>query len=145
MVNERLGRDLKITGTAGWFATTQGDLALNDFEDIGTVDDVAVVDQALKQRLNTRKGDLWAHPEYGNPIFDILSELMSDDWYMQAVAVLKDCINDEPRADCINVSYSSTPEKRSVEFTIQYRVVADGRTSNLTWDYAPEGGLEDSV
>ncbi len=144
MINKRLGIDLKITGNAGWFSTTQGDLAVNDFADIGIVDDVAVVDQALKQRLNTQKGELWAHPEYGNPVFDILSELMSNDWYMQAVAGLKECINDEPRAECVNISYDSTPQERRVEFTIRYKIVGDGRQGNLIWDYAPEA-VEASV
>lgn len=139
MINKRLGIDLKITGNAGWFSTTQGDLTVNDFEDISIVDDVAVVDQALKQRLNTRKGELWAHPEYGNPVFDILSELMSNDWYMQAVAGLKECINDEPRAECVNISYDSTPQDRRVEFTIRYKIVGDGRQGNLIWEYASEG------
>lgn len=144
MINKKLGTDLKITGTAGWFTTTHGDLAVNDFSDIGTVYDLAVVDQALKQRLNTRKGDLWAHPEYGNPVFDILSDLMTQEWYMQAVALLKECIDDEPRAECVNISYTSTPQERSVVFTIQYKIVGDGRQSNLNWAYAPEA-VESSV
>lgn len=144
MINERLGRDLKISGTAGWLSTAQGDLAINDFADISTVNDIAVVDQALKQRLNTRKGELWAHPGYGNPVFDILSELMSQDWYMQAVAALKKCINDEPRAECVDVSYTSVPQERRVEFTLQYRIVGDGRQGNLIWQYTPEA-VEDSV
>ena len=144
MVNKRLGKDFKITGTSGWFTTLQGDLVINSFSDIDTVDDVAVVDQALKQRLNTRKGGLWSHPDYGNPVFDIVSELMSREWYMQAVADVMDCINEEPRAECIDVSFTSTPQNRSVEFVIEYRIVGDGRRRNLNWEYAPEA-VESSV
>lgn len=144
MINRRLGIDIKISGTDGWTDTAEGDLTVSAFDDIAMVNDIAVVDQALKKRLNTRKGELWAHPDYGNPVFDILSELMSAEWYVEAVACLVECINEEPRAECVNVTYSSTPEERRVEFTIKYRILSDNRTANLNWEYNPEA-VESSV
>lgn len=137
MVNEKLGVDLKITDTDNWLSPESGGLVVTASGDAATIDDAALVDQALRVRLNTRKGELWAHPEYGNPVYDILSELMTPDWFARAVAGLTDCINDESRANCVGVTYSAVPQERRVEFAIRYRIV-DGRQNNLIWNYATE-------
>lgn len=140
MVNERLGRDLRITDTDNWLNPESGGLVLSDHGDADTIDDAALVDQALRLRLNTRKGELWAHPDYGNPVYDILSDLMTDEWFARAISGLTDCINDEPRASCTGVTYTAVPQERRVEFTIQYKIV-DGRQGNLIWNYAAEEAI----
>lgn len=142
MKNKKLGVDIKITGANEWLAPDSGGIVLAGTGDMATVDDLALVDQALKLRLNTRRGELWAHPDYGNPVFDILSDLMSDAWLANAVNGLTVCINDEPRAECVSVSYEATPQDRRVTFTIRYRVI-DGREASLIWNYASEEAIGD--
>jgi phage baseplate assembly protein W len=144
MANQALGIDIALSGILQWTDAATGDLQTTSGADLTTVDDITVVKQALVKRLNTRKGDLWAHPEYGCDIWDILSEPMSDTWYLEAVATIKECINDEPRARVISVSYTSIPQDRQVTFTISYQIVDDGRQDNLIWDYASEA-VTDSV
>lgn len=140
MKNKKLGVDIKINGANEWLTPDSGGIVLAGTGDMAVVDDIALVDQALKLRLNTRKGELWAHPSYGNPVFDILSDLMSEDWLANAVNGLTDCINDEPRAECLGVSYKAVPQERRVEFTVQYRVI-DGREKSLVWNYASEEAI----
>lgn len=141
MKNKNLGVDIRITGANDWLTPESGGIVLAATGDMETVDDVDLVDQALKLRLNTRKGELWAHPAYGNPVFDILSDLMSPEWFSHAVDGLTECINDEPRAQCVDVSYEAVPQERRVAFTIQYRIV-DGREGSLVWSYASEEAIE---
>lgn len=144
MANKALGIDITLSGSLHWTDAATGDIQTTQSNDLSIIDDLMVVKQALLKRLSTRKGELWAHPDYGCGIWDILSELMSDTWYAEAVATIKECINDEPRAKVISVSYSSTPQDRQVIFTISYQIVDDGRQDNLVWDYAPEA-VTDSV
>ena len=142
-VNQALGIDIALSGVSQW-TDSSGDLSVSTTNDLQTVNDLTVVRQAFIKRLNTRKGELWAHPEYGCGIWDILSELMSDTWYGQAVATVTECINDDPRAQVLSVTYEAVPQERQVTFTITYQILSDGRQDNLVWTYAPEA-VTDSV
>lgn len=138
MANAALGVDIALDGSLSWQAAEGNDMKTTDTNDIALVDDLDVVRQALFKRLNTRKGDLWAHPDYGCGIWDILSDLMTDTWYKEAVSTIQECINDDPRAQVVSVTYSAVPQNRQVAFTITYRIISDGRQDNLVWNYAPE-------
>lgn len=142
-VNQALGVDIALSGTSQW-TDSSGDISVSTTNDLQTVDDITVVRQALIKRLNTRRGVLWAHPKYGCEIWDILSELMSDTWYRQAVATVTECINDDPRTQVVSVVYEGVPQERRVTFTITYQILSDGRQDNLVWTYAPEA-VTDSV
>ena len=65
---------------------------------------------------------------------------MTTEWFARAVAALTDCINDEPRARCVSVTYAAVPQERRVAFTIRYQII-DGRQDNLIWDYAAEEAI----
>lgn len=136
MINAKLGVDLKIRDS-DLINPDSGGIVLNNIGDLDLINDIALVRQALIVRLNTRQGDLWSHPQYGNPVYDILSDLMTPDWFARAITGITDCINDEPRAQCINVSYTAVPQERRVEFAITYKII-DGRIDNLIWNYSSE-------
>jgi phage baseplate assembly protein W len=142
MKNLTLGIDIALDSTNSMLTGTS-DVKNTITKDLATVDDVDVVRQALIKRLNARKGDLWAHPEYGNDIWDLLSDLMSDDWIKQALIAVQDCVNDDPRAQIVEVTYNAIREERQITFNIVYQII-DGRQDNLVWDYAPEA-VVDSV
>lgn len=141
--NLDLGIDILLTGNANLSATS-GDLSTTSTNDIAVVDDVENVRQALIKRLNTRKGDLWAHPDYGCDIWDILSDPMTDAWLKSAVQTIADAINDDPRSQVVKVTYESVQQERYVIFTIIYEII-DGRQDNLVWNYAEEEAFIDSV
>jgi phage baseplate assembly protein W len=144
MANSKLGVDIALDGGLSLlFASGSNDLKLSQTGDVSRIDDLSNVRQALIKRLNTRKGELWAHPEYGCGIWDILSEPMTDTWFLEALATIREAINDDPRSSVLGVTYEAVPQERYVIFTITYQVL-DGRQDNLTWDYAPEE-VTDSV
>jgi phage baseplate assembly protein W len=136
MKNPKLGVDIALEGSVSLLCAA-GDIQTTGTQDVALVDDLAVVRQALGKRLNTRKGDLWSHPDYGCGLWDRVSELLSDTWFMQATAAVRECINDDPRTEVVSVNYEAAQEDRQVTFTVVYRV-ADGRQDNLVWSYAPE-------
>lgn len=131
--NPALGVDLRLTDAGGWTGAGTTDVAVTANNDLSTIDDADNVRQALLRRLNTPKGGLWAHPSYGNPVWDILSEPMSETWLSHASWIIRECINDEPRAETINVKYKAVPAERRVQFTVEYRVTGDDEVKNLVW------------
>ncbi len=120
MTNPKLGVDL------GTGATPQGD--------IGLIADLGNVRSALFCRLCTPLGSLFAHPDYGNPMHDILSEPMDDTWKGQAISAIQQCLDQEPRITAENIGVEFDPEARKVLFSISYRVLDVPGENNLVWE-----------
>ena len=125
MKNEQLGVDIRLGADDEFVVSDTGDLA--------GVDDIENVRQALILRLNTPQGDLWAHPEYGNGAYDILSESMSDDFLARALDAIRECVNQEPRVRLIDITQEVYHEDRMIIYTLQYEILNDTRTDNLVF------------
>lgn len=122
MANQKLGVDLAGPDLV---PTYQGDAAL--------VDDRANVRGAIMRRLNTPLGGLFAHPEYGNPVHDLLSEPMDEAWSGKAVAGIRQCLNQEPRIKVESMWVGMLPELRLAVFTIEYSVIDTPGSENIVW------------
>lgn len=122
MANPKLGVDLAGPDLV---PTYQGDASL--------VDDKVNVRGALKRRLNTPLGGLFTHPEYGNPVHDLLSEPMGDAWQGKAIIGIRQCLDQEPRIKVDSVQVDLHPEQRMAVFTITYKVLDDPGAENLVW------------
>lgn len=122
MANPKLGVDLAGPDLA---PTYQGDLAL--------VEDKANVKGAILRRLNTPLGGLFAHPWYGNPVFNIISEPMDESWQGKAIAGIWQCLEREPRIRVESVSIEVYPEQRIATFNIMYSLIERPGSENLVW------------
>lgn len=122
MGNPKLGVDLAGPDLV---PTYTGDVAL--------VDDKMNVKGAILRRLNTPPGGLFAHPWYGNPVYDIMSETMDDAWAGKAVAGIRQCLDQEPRIKVESVEVSIYPEQRLAVFEITYRILDEPGAENLVW------------
>jgi phage baseplate assembly protein W len=131
--NPQLGTDLALINAGNWLEGAETDLAITSRGDTATIDDIENVRQAIFLRLNTRKGDLWAHPSYGCGIWDILSEPMSDNFIAEALATIKAALAAEPRVRLIDITPEPLPEQRIIIFNIRYHILGDTRTDNLVW------------
>lgn len=123
MGNPKLGIDL---AGPDLIPTYQGDTAL--------VDDRANVRGAMMRRLNTPLGGLFAHPEYGNPVHDLLSETMDEAWQGKALAGIRQCLDQEPRIKVEDVQVYIYPEQRKAFFNISYAVLDDPGIENIVWE-----------
>lgn len=121
MGNQKLGVDLADPDLT---VTYQGDLALTDGKDN--------VKNALLRRLNTPLGALFAHPEYGNPVFDLISDVINAAWAGKAVAGIRECLDQEPRikGDSVVEMYL---EQRQAVSQISYSILDKPGTENLVW------------
>ncbi|GMB00226.1 GPW/gp25 family protein [Pelosinus sp. IPA-1] len=138
--NKELGIDIALEGLS-WEVAIGNDIKITDTYDFQLIDDLAVVRQAIIKRLNTPKGKLWAHPDYGCEIWDLLSEPMTDTWFMEAITAIHTCINDDPRAKVVDATYEAVLQERQVAFSITY-VINDGRQGNLVWTYSSEAVMQ---
>lgn len=122
MGNPKLGVDL-----AG------PDLAAGYTGDVRLIEDKENVRGAILRQLNTPLGGLFAHPEYGNPVYDILSEIMDDAWAGKAVVGIRQCLAQEPRIKVESVRVDLSPEQRWAVFEILYKVLDEPGVENLVW------------
>ena len=136
---KQLGKDLKLEDATFFDGLSGPEVThLKDFETIHSADNVR---QALLIRLNCRKGDLWAHPNFGNPVWDMLSRPMDENFIGDATRGIKECLSAEPRAELIRIEAQPDYLSRQIDFTIRYRVLGDPKSHNLVWT-AVTGGEE---
>ncbi|MEW6423184.1 MAG: GPW/gp25 family protein [Bacillota bacterium] len=122
MANPKLGVDLAGPDLV---ATYTGDASL--------VEDKENVRGAIIRRLNTPLGRLFAHPWYGNPVHDLLSEPMDDAWAGKALAGIRQCLDQEPRIKVKSVQVNISPEDRKAVFNISYTIIETPGVENLVW------------
>lgn len=122
MTNPRLGVDLAGHDLRN---TPQGDLAL--------MEDIENVRYAIYRRLETPLRSLFAHPDYGNPVHDLLSEPMDQTWQGKAIAGIRECLAQEPRITVLKVVVDIDIENRKAVFSISYAVMGIPRADNLVW------------
>jgi len=125
MANPRLGVDLAGLDLR---TTLQGDLAL--------IEDKENVRAAIIRRLDTPMGKLFSHPDYGNPLHDLLSEPINQDFEGRAVIAIQQCLSKEPRIKLEGVEVTLVPEQRQVLFNITYRILDEPGPENLVWEVA---------
>jgi len=125
VANEKLGVDL---------AFDLDDLLLTPTGDLALTEDTANVRAAVLRLLNTRPGELLAHPDIGNPVWDMLSDPITDGWLDLAKAAILTCLETEPRITVQDISAESLPEQRAVRFTITYLVLDEPGEENLVWE-----------
>jgi len=122
MANQKLGVDLAGPDLV---PTYQGDASL--------VDDKVNVRGAIMRRLNTPLGGLFTHPEYGNPVHDILSDTMDEAWAGKAMAGIRQCLAQEPRIKVEAVKVEMYPEQRTAVFLISYKLLDEPGIQNIIW------------
>lgn len=123
MANPRLGVDLAGLDLR---TTLQGDLAL--------IEDRDNVRAAIIRRLDTPLGKLFSHPDYGNPLHDLLSESIDQNFSGRAVIAIQQCLSQEPRIKLQGVEVTLAPEQRRVVFNITYSILDQPGSDNLVWE-----------
>lgn len=101
--------------------------------DVSLVKDKDNVRGAMLRRLNTPLGGLFAHPWYGNPVYDILSDIMNQAWAGKAVVGIRQCLKQEPRINVESVQVDIFPEDRLAVFNIVYSIFDTPKEENLVW------------
>lgn len=107
--------------------------------DMAIVEGLINLKKSIKRRIETPKGALFAHPEYGNPAWQLLSDEMSPEWAAQVVAAIRECLADEPRIKRLDINWELSPETRRARFSIEYVPIESQVTENLIWEVTRNG------
>jgi uncharacterized protein len=102
------GTDIAQTTNQDWQTTATADVAI--------VSGPGNLQQALERRWGTRVGALFYAPDYGNPLFDMLSGPINQNWIDQATAAARTCLMGDPRVADVQVTVIPDPKKRTVLF-----------------------------
>lgn len=94
---------------------------------------------SIIRRLNTRPGSLFAHPAYGNPVWDILGEGLSEEWVEGATVAIRECLSQEPRLKRFDITCEIFPESSLAKFYINYVPITSQVAENLVWEVQAGG------
>mgnify|MGYP000850955062 CR=1 FL=1 len=113
------------------------DIRLTDAGDLDSVSGIDSLKQSIYLRLMTPYGANVFHPEYGNKIFEILSETLNDDWLALAASYIDDCLKGE--TDITVTKILLTVSVRVVTIHIEYSSANNGNSGNIDWQVDTNG------
>ncbi|RII34302.1 DUF2634 domain-containing protein [Clostridium chromiireducens] len=109
------------------------DLKLNYSGDIVLVTQVESKRQSIVLRLKTRKGSNMFHPDYGNDLYSMISDNITELWLKKAMSYVKECIEQDDTVIVKSIDSSFENEKRTVNFYIKYYLSEYGIEDSLDW------------
>lgn len=107
-----------------------------DFQEDGTGDWAVIdgeenIDASLKRRMKTPIGDLFYDPTYGNKVFEMLGEDITEDWLTEASAAYRDCVNQDPRVSSKDVIATPFHNQRRVLFKVTYEIIGQSSVRTI--------------
>ncbi|WP_027625523.1 DUF2634 domain-containing protein [Clostridium lundense] len=109
------------------------DLKFNYSGDLVLINGIEAKKQSIVLRLKTRKGSNMFHPEYGNDLYLILSENITEAWLKKAMSYVKECIEQDETVTVKAINAAFINEKRKVDFYIKYFLSEYGIEDSLNW------------
>ncbi len=131
MDDDWAGTDFALDNDLG--VSNQGDYALLTGE--------KNVDMAVKRRLTTPCGSLFYDEEYGNAVYDILSDTMGEEWEIKATNALRECLDGESRIRVISIDVIRLNEERKAIFYITYAYQNGAENMNTIQGGMTDGGI----
>lgn len=116
--------EMDSLGTSLAFGLNEN-LKVNYLGNYALVSGKANVQQAVELRINTQIGALVLHPEYGNPVFALLSEPLDDNFPVKAELAVRECLAGETRISIHSVTVNRLNEKRVAQIFIKYSVIGE--------------------
>ena len=111
---EYLGRDVAIDAT--------GDTRIDSRDDYQRITFYNNLQQAIRLRLETAKGSLALHPDYGCQLHTLLGQVPTPDLLLIAKAFVRDALFQEPRVERILKLEAAYRDKLQNQIDIQLTV-----------------------
>jgi phage baseplate assembly protein W len=109
------------------------DLVRSPQAGLATVSGPDNVQGAVLRRLDTPLGNLPAHPEYGNPAWDLLGDPMVQGFTDRFLAATRQCLDQEPRISVIKLRIGIVAELGRVDVGLTYQLLGQPGERNLVW------------
>lgn len=139
-----LGRDLllRYTSSSGFFEDADLlDQRRGVERDLQRADGLANLEQALANRLKTRKGELEAlgHPDYGSRHHELIGEPNVERTRNLIKLYVLQALRDEPRIEKVlaaHVGAEHQPPRETVRITLELRVQGEPQPLNLVLPFS---------
>lgn len=109
------------------------DLKVNYSGDLVLIDGVEAKKQSIVLRLKTKKGSNIFHPDYGNDLYSILSNNVTEAWLKKAMSYVKECIEQDETVVVKSIESTFQNEKRRVNFYIKYSLTEYNVDDIVNW------------
>ncbi|CAD5366030.1 Phage baseplate assembly protein W [Rubrivivax sp. A210] len=139
-----LGRDLLLdyrSSSGFWEDADLDTVRRGGVRDIALADGLADFEQALANRLKTRKGELapLGHPDYGSRHHELIGEPNVDRTRHLIKLYVLQALRDEPRIErvlAVDVAADHQPPRETVRITLSLRVQAVSQPLNLVLPFS---------
>ena len=109
------------------------DLKSNYSGDLVLINGIEAKKQSIVLRLKTKKGSNVFHPDYGNDLYLILSNNVTEAWLKKAMSYVKECIEQDETVIVKSVKATFQNEKRRVDFYIRYFLKEYNMEDSINW------------
>jgi len=127
--DEQYGRDIKLrTDLNAVEPSSSGDLNLATLKNNFL--------QALRHRLLTNKGEMYANPNYGSELYKIVGKPLNDSTISLAKLYVIGAINQDPRIkDILNIDITPDYANYGIKIDIQVTTIVNREPLNIVYDY----------
>lgn len=145
-----MGRDLRLDyrQSGGFFedadlATVRSQRSAHRERDLATLEGLANLEQAIANRLKTRKGELAAlgHPDYGSRHHELMGEPNVERTRDLIKIYVLQALRNEPRIERVlsaSVRSEHTPPRDTVRIELKLRVIGEQAPLNLVVPFSLE-------
>lgn len=109
------------------------DLKFNYAGDLVLINGIEAKKQSIILRLKTKKGSNVFHPDYGNDLYSILSNNVTEAWLKKAMSYIKECVEQDETVIVKSVKATFQNEKRRVDFYIKYFLTEYNMEDSINW------------
>lgn len=101
--------------------------------DLILINGIETKKQSIVLRLKTKKGSNVFHPDYGNDLYSILSENVTETWIKKALSYVKECIEQDETVIVKSIKATFKNEKREIDFYIEYFLTEYSIEDSINW------------
>lgn len=101
--------------------------------DLILINGIETKKQSIVLRLKTKKGSNVFHPDYGNDLYSILSENVTETWIKKALSYVKECIEQDETVIVKSIKATFKNEKREIDFYIEYFLTEYSTEDSINW------------
>lgn len=101
--------------------------------DLILINGIETKKQSIVLRLKTKKGSNVFDPDYGNDLYSILSENVTETWIKKALSYVKECIEQDETVIVKSIKATFKNEKREIDFYIEYFLTEYSTEDSINW------------
>jgi hypothetical protein len=130
VIPEDIGKMLKLIGGEDLVLDSEGELVFEIGGDLASASGEENIAYAIEARLNTEVGELFAHPEYGTDLYELIGKPNLSNRDKLAEVLILQSFSQDDRIEKITVN-SITFETGAMKIDMDFKIRSLDRTINI--------------